>query len=304
MNIVRLNAWRPVLGAHVVTRLAQQARQVQQLENRYESRAHRDLASAQEKLIMALNEGKDLPRSALDPLLQTLVDHMIDTMDMGLDVAAESVDDLKDRAPTKRLARPPKTKIPRRMEDLRRFWDKVRHKTVSRKDEDLTHRARSIYENTRKSYLDKLESIWERASRDWRSGKTGSKEAVFEAIQKATNSTARRVSTIVETETTYYYNSTREAYYSQSDAVSHYLFLAVRDHATTKWCRSRHGKVFEKGTQLFRENIPPCHWNCRSEIVPLTAFNPRHKLLIDDKSKRATRANIEPLPPGWGKRAA
>lgn len=305
VNVVRLNAYRPFLGSRATFRLAANAVEIQKVENRWERKATATVGRATQRVLDSWAEGRAGPTDAIDPLLTLLLEHMLDIMDRGLDVAEDAVDDLDDRAPTKRLAKkPPRVKIPRKMDDLRRFWDKVRHKRGAKKDGELTDRAREIFERTKKAYITKVQSIWEKYGADWRAGKTGSKEAAFQALQKATKSTASRVRTIIETETTYYYNATREAYYSQSDTVSHYLFLAVRDHATTKWCKSRHGKVFEKGTVLFRENIPPCHWSCRSEIVPLTAFNPRHKLLIDDKSKRATRANIIPLPPGWGRRSA
>lgn len=302
MQVHRLAHYQQFLGGPAIARLAQQALEVQALERRFETRAVGQLELELVRVMNAFEQGREIPADLLAGLEQVLFDQALEVIDQGLNTAEESMQDLEDRPPTQRLAKkPPRLRIPRKMDDLRRFWDRVRRQQQG-KPEGITDRARSIFDSVREEYLKKLQQVWRKYGADWREGRTGSKERAIEAMQKATGSTRRRVRTIIETETTYYYNTTREAYYSKADVVTHYLFLAVRDHATTQWCRSRHGKVFEKGTTLFLENIPPCHWNCRSEIVPLTPFNPRHKLLIEDKSKRATRGNIVPLPPGWGRR--
>lgn len=299
MNLIRLAYYAKFLGWGQVRLLAQQAKRVQRHQNKYEREAERALDDALHDLIRRFDDGKPPAQKVMADLQDILVDHALATVDMGLDTAEDAVDELETRPARQRLAKkPPRVKIPRRPDDLRRFWDKVRRKNPEKMDE----RVKSIFERTRDRYLETVQSIWEKYGAGWRAGDTGSKAEAVEALKKATKSEKARVRTVIETETTYYYNSTREAYYSQSDQVTHYLFLAVRDHATTKWCRSRHGKVFEKGTVLFQENIPPCHWNCRSEIVPLSPFNPNHKRLIDNMALRATRSNIEPLPPGWGTR--
>jgi SPP1 gp7 family putative phage head morphogenesis protein len=121
-------------------------------------------------------------------------------------------------------------------------------------------------------------------------------------MKAATRVGAKRGNMIVATETTRYFNQARQAFYDEVPSVTHYLFIAIRDHRTTKWCKSRNGLVFEKGTELFKRNRPPTHYNCRSEIVPLNRFNPRHKAMIDDKSIQAKNNKMEPLLPGWNKK--
>lgn len=298
VNYARLAAYQPILGDGAVYRLAQHAEEADALETTWEMRVRIAINRAMDQIQKEMESGRPPSIKILNFLEKILIEHAMMTIDLGLSTAEESLE-VMNPPPYKRFARrPPQVRIPRKAEDLRRFWDKVRRGDPEKMDD----RAKSLFERTKKAWISKVQSVWEKYGKDWRSGVTGSKEKAIEALQAVTKSTQSRVKTIIETETTYYYNATREAFYSQSDAVSHYLFLAVRDHATTKWCKSRHGKVFEKGTDLFRENVPPCHWNCRSEVVPLTRFNPRHKMLIEDKAKRATRGNIVPLPPGWGSR--
>lgn len=125
------------------------------------------------------------------------------------------------------------------------------------------------------------------------------REAARRAFEKEAKVSRSRARTIVETETTRYYNSARVSIYSAIETVVGYLFVAVRDHATTKWCRSRNGVVFAKGTPLMKKNTPPCHYNCRSEFLPLSRLNPAHRKLLEDASKRAENVKLVPLLPGW-----
>ncbi len=109
--------------------------------------------------------------------------------------------------------------------------------------------------------------------------------------------------TIVETETTRHYNTTRVNTYNQIETVVGYLFVAVRDAATTKWCRSRNGMVVLKGTKEARASCPPCHWNCRSELLPLSRLNPAHRKLLENMSLRPENRVLVPLPDGWNQAA-
>ncbi len=116
-----------------------------------------------------------------------------------------------------------------------------------------------------------------------------------------------RANTIVETETTRYYNTTRINTYNTIDSVVAYLFVAVRDSATTKWCRSRAGVVFFKGStgdKGLAHNTPPCHYNCRSELLPLSRLNPAHRRLLENESLWSTNRRLVPLLPEWNEHKA
>jgi uncharacterized protein with gpF-like domain len=104
---------------------------------------------------------------------------------------------------------------------------------------------------------------------------------------------------IVATETTRYYNDVRHEIYSQSEDINHFLFMSIRDFRTTEWCKTRNGLVYKKEDPLYLREKPPCHWNCRSEMVPLTDVNPRHEKMINDPSIARRNNKCKPLPPGW-----
>jgi SPP1 gp7 family putative phage head morphogenesis protein len=199
----------------------------------------------------------------------------------------------------KELAR---VRIPRSLKDLRNIYD------VWRRTGKLPPGLKKIGLDIKKEYLKKTQSVWKKYADEYRRGDEFTQENVLRKVKKAADTAEARAKTIVRTETTNYYNQARREIYDQSDAVSHYLFLAIRDQRTTKWCtdqtidgkRGRHGLVYTKDDEITNRETPACHWNCRSEIVPLTRFNPRHKKLIEDLSMRRRLHTCHELPPGWG----
>lgn len=192
-----------------------------------------------------------------------------------------------------RLAKIPKGKIPKSLNDLMKIWDKYR------KSGQMPPHQRTIVNRVRRDYLNKVKSVWEKYSEPFRTGDNQDKQDIVDRIRRASHSQYARSKTIVETETTRYYNQVRKEIYDQSPDVTHYLFMAIRDMRTTKWCKTRHEVVYTKDTEVFSRETPPIHWNCRSEILPLTPLNPRHKKIIDDQSKRRENRHPEPLPKGW-----
>lgn len=180
---------------------------------------------------------------------------------------------------------------------LRRWWDRYRKSGVLSPDE--AKHAKII----RKKFLEKIQDAWKRAGDDFLSGDVATQEIAVNYIQQEAQVVFSRAKMIVETETTRYFNKARREVYDQSPDVTHYLFMAIRDHRTTEWCRDRHGLVYKKGDPLLDEETPPIHWYCRSEMLPLTMQNANHKAIILDLN-RARRLHVcKPLPPGWNKSA-
>lgn len=176
---------------------------------------------------------------------------------------------------------------------LRMWWDHWRKK------QEMPRRQRIIAERIKRAYVKKCQEVWKKNSQDFLRGETASKEAAQRAIIEGARVVESRARMIVETETTHYYNQVRRDIYDQSEDVTHYVLLAIRDANTTKWCSSRNGLVYAKGDKLLVQNTPPLHWNCRSELLPLTPANPRHLKLINDKSRDARYRSVAALPPGW-----
>lgn len=290
-----------MVGAKHARFIALQARKQDKFESDWELRADSAIQSVHSKVIDKLLETgnvKDVNRFVnFDELV---FKHYFESVAAAMGIAESELEFLKD--PEVKLAKaPPKVKVPNSFKDLRKLWD--RFKDTGK----LPARQRELADKIKQQYLKKVADVWRKYSGDFRSGREFNQSEARESLESAADVTYSRAKMIVETETTNYYNQTRREIYDQSDAIWGYLFLAIRDQATTKWCsdktfqgkRGRHGLVYKKGDPLTDKETPAIHWNCRSEYVPLTPFNPRHKKLIENLSLHRRNNTCHPLPKGW-----
>lgn len=181
------------------------------------------------------------------------------------------------------------------LEIVRRQYD------TWKKTGKLPRDSKIIADGMKKTYIEKLKTAYKEFGEEFRSGKKYEQDEARIKIQEAANVSYARAKTIVNTETTRYYNQARLDFYDDAEGVTHYLFMAIRDSRTTKWCKTRHRLVYKKDSLILDKETPPCHWNCRSEIIPLTPSNPRHKSYIQDKGSLRENNSPEPLPKGWKK---
>jgi len=63
-------------------------------------------------------------------------------------------------------------------------------------------------------------------------------------------------------------NNARVDFFNESGVVSAYQYSAIMDNQTSDICAGLDGKIFEAG----KEVIPPCHFNCRSTLIPITKY--------------------------------
>lgn len=189
----------------------------------------------------------------------------------------------------------PKGPMPRSLKQLMVLWDKWRKKG------DAPPRQKAIANKIKKKYLQKVQEVTKTYNDRTRRGEVVSKKEVADMLVSRSKAEAARSKTIVETETTRYWNTIRRDAYDSSPDVTHYLFVSIRDAATTKWCKTRTGLVYSKTDPLLDKETPPIHWNCRSEILPLTPLNPRHLKLIENESLRRRNHSPERLPPEWNR---
>lgn len=191
-----------------------------------------------------------------------------------------------------RLSRTPNLPIPRKYSELMRWWDMVRKK---RAPQYIQKQAKEI----KQKYLNKCQQVYKKYSAAFRSGEQFNQKAVVKDIERIGETTVSRAKVIVATETTRYYNQARKEVYDESEDVTHYLFVSIRDFRTTDWCKQRNGLVYAKDDPLTKKEVPPTHYNCRSEMLPLTPFNPKHKKLIDNKRLARRNNSPKPLLKGW-----
>lgn len=279
------------LGKGDIVRLRQSAAEAQGLEDRWKSAFLNYLQSCSRELVYFLERDDEMPDlSGLD-FTNLVMGSYFDVMKVAAETANSHLELLHD--PSRHFAKQKGLQLPRSLGSIRELYDLWQTKGYVPKHQQV------LADKIKATYLKKVQDVWERYSGDWRNGKNGVVEDLKAEMQQAARVGYSRASTIVETETTNHYNRVRREIYDQSPDVVAYLFVAVRDHATTKWCKSRNGLVYHRGDPHLILETPAIHWNCRSEILPLTRFNPRHLALINDPSLDRRNNRCEPLPKGW-----
>lgn len=315
-------------GALIITRLAQlvgnedalriehNARIAEHIEQEWKKRFDALFDALTEQLLTTLEASGDLqwPADLLERIGALLLEHELQTVVAATTTItpAEYVRAAAGRAP----------KWPTDIARIRALWDQWRH--TGRLPGRTAEQARAV----KTLYIRRVQHAWQTKGATFITGEKnrvagygakgtnknntgkGERAAVWNpdafdrvsaraAIQQATRVSRARAYTIVETETTRYYNTVRINTYNAIDTVVAYLFICVRDAATTKWCKSRSGVVFFKATDLLRHNTPPCHYNCRSELLPLSRLNPAHRKLLENASNWAQNRALVPLLPEW-----
>ena len=163
----------------------------------------------------------------------------------------------------------------------------------------IMKRSKKVTDLVRKEYLKKLGKKFDQIMPKISSGELTPIEAKKE-LKQAWKATESRVELIFRTETTTYFSQVQVASFKGVDGIIGFLFDALRDRATTAWCRTRHGLILKPDSPELTKHKPPCHWNCRSHLIPLadTAHN-REMLEDTDRDPERTNRKIEPLPAGW-----
>lgn len=278
------------LSSGDVTRLKNSAKIAQALENKWDRIFKKEIKDAAEKDADRITIRGELVPPNFEKLF---IEHYFQVQIAALKLAEKETELEKIK-----LARGPRS-----LAEIMALYDRWRKGLF--KPKAIVKKAADI----KKKYIDAVQKAWQKYGEDFRDGGPTTQAEVKDKIQEAAETTTARAETIVRTETTRYYNKARRDFYDRGDEVTHYLFLAVRDSGTTPWCsskvtngkRGRSGLVYAKGDPLLDKETPPCHWNCRSELLPLTQFNPVHRKLIADQSIARRNHVCTPLPPGWNK---
>jgi len=293
------NQIKELVGIDAATNLAKSTVDIQRHEDHWKDALEKYIDKMNEKVAHAITHERYFDELTEVDFEEIMVKHYLATIVLGFNIAREE-GELRNKPKKKLLMSniPPKAKVPKDMKKVFDLWDAYRKGTWK------PARPVSIAKALKKEYLKKVKVVYEQASEDMRNGITADKYEVISSIRKATGSSYARANTIMQTETTSYYNKARKEVYDESEDVTHYLFMAIRDKRTTKWCTSykkggRDGLVYRKDDPNCKKDEPACHWNCRSEMVPLTPENPKHKRLIDSTSRKRENNNPYPLPKGW-----
>lgn len=318
INRAVLHRLAEVLGAQDVRRIEDNARVAEAIEQRWKAKVDELFAELLDDVLDTIEEHGEVRwhQDLLERIGALLLEHELQTT-----VAAANT---ITPAEYVRAAKGDEKKWPTDLTRIRQLWD------TWRRTGKLPGRTAQQAAAIKTLYIRRVQQAWQKHGRDFISGarvaghqaehvepvndvsdkgkaivwnngafdRAGARQLIEQAFGVA----KARAKTIVETETTRYYNTTRVNTYNAIDSVVGYLFVIVRDAATTKWCRSRAGVIFFKGTtgaNGLPHNTPPCHYNCRSELLPLSRLNPAHRRLLENKSLWAENRRLVPLLPEW-----
>lgn len=221
----------------------------------------------------------DLAQNDFDPddfdFQNLIVNHAIDAMKAGMK---------RPKPVPIRLARPS-------LASIFQMWDKWRAGKISA-------RQKKNAKDIKQTFLNAVQQFWKKHSEDFRRGDVYDMQGVKDAFHKRAKIPIARADTIVQTEGTRFFNESIKTIYDEADGVTHWFMAAIRDARTTKWCKTRDGLVYRKD-KYYDDLPPPLHWNCRTQILPLSISNPKHRKIIEDKRRWRENHSCEPLPRGW-----
>lgn len=207
------------------------------------------------------------------------------------EIVKAAVKSCQRQDPKKKLAAIPQGDLPDGPAALdkvlknRRYWRQV------------IARSKYLTKKAKQAYLDRLKKQFKKILPILELGDMSPKE-VKNKIAEAWNSGKARTETIFRTEATRYFATSQVKYFEGSSLIIGFLFDSVRDTSRTNWCRSRHGLVYRPDTTKLELNTPPCHWNCRSHLIPLVD-DKENREMLKDPARDPDKVKVVPLPTGW-----
>lgn len=94
------------------------------------------------------------------------------------------------------------------------------------------------------------------------------KDEFVKQLNKDFNVGFHNTDRIARTELTYIQNRAAADRY-KANGITHYKYLSAIDERTSEICKELNGKVFSFSEAVVGVNMPPCHANCRSTIIPV-----------------------------------
>jgi SPP1 gp7 family putative phage head morphogenesis protein len=99
------------------------------------------------------------------------------------------------------------------------------------------------------------------------------KKLLVSTIRKASNVFANRhIKVVARMESVTVANQQRLEACRKSKIIKGVQFMAVVDKRTTQICRARHNHILPLESSYLAQYTPPCHFNCRSLLSPVTIY--------------------------------
>lgn len=171
---------------------------------------------------------------------------------------------------------------------------KVKVKTIT----ENTYKVPNLVDSLFDSYLKGLKSSYKVLADEWLKGE-GDQGDVIESLKQTFMRTDNQSEMLFRTETTNYFNESRQSYFSTNTAVDYIELYAVTDGRISKICEDRHTAVVTILEAASKEYMPSFHPHCRTIQRPLISALSSHRKIID--AGLAFRASTESTwtPTAW-----
>jgi SPP1 gp7 family putative phage head morphogenesis protein len=187
-------------------------------------------------------------------------------------------------------------------------WKKIFEKNKA----EVKDNAKTGKEN----YLDNIKSVFKEFADDYYGTERWNKEPksiANEFLKQVFDKTKNQAEAVFRTETTRYFNDSRDDYFKHHTDVDFVQLIAVTDGRVSKICESRDLYVIPIGKAGQKQYKPPFHVNCRTIQSPLMSYIKRHREQIE-KNLGVEFGQVEsngyvfighrprptvPLPKGW-----
>jgi SPP1 gp7 family putative phage head morphogenesis protein len=188
---------------------------------------------------------------------------------------------------SKAISKDSKNDLPKLKKMMKNYYQKIGKETISKTNEEikelsgkssrikipdinegLRYRAEQLAKQKLKDYRDELKEKVLKLD-----GTKKDKNDIVKEINRASKVFQNKHITLVaRMESVTVANQQRLEVFKKSSIIKGVQFLAVMDKRTTQICISRHKMVLKLDDSNLPNFTPPCHFNCRSLLSPVTIF--------------------------------
>jgi len=152
----------------------------------------------------------------------------------------------------------------------------IQKKTIS----ENTYKINDLVDSLFERYLKSLKISYQYVARDWLRGE-GDEKDVLKALKDTFMRTDYEAERIFRTETTNYFNESRQSYFKDNTSVDYMELYAVTDGRISKICEDRHEAVVTISEASLKKYMPAFHPHCRTIQRPLLSYLSSDRRIID-----------------------
>lgn len=179
-----------------------------------------------------------------------------------------------------------------------KFTEDLRQRVFASRNELYRQNIRALSSE----YLQNIKNVYLNLSEDWQIGESSIQD-VLDGLKQVLGKTDIESRRIFRTETTSYFNETRQRYFQDNTGTTHFQIFAVTDGRISDICETRHNFILTVSQSVLKKFKPAFHPNCRTILRPLMEKLKRHFALIErfgeGGPQEVFERNFAPLSKNW-----